>query len=251
MIGYWGKSKEVIGLTLEKAVPELKGPPFLGLLKQVWRTGISYEARDTAAQLLVDGKLQTFYFDFAYRAVKDRYGAMDCILHTAVDVSERVANRRLLESAAAQKIALHAQQALNEQLALSNEDLRLAQTALETLNQELETRVCSRTKALTESESRLRGLITHAPVAIAIFKGRDLIIESANAKILKLWGKKHDIVGQRLAHAMPELKGQPFLEILDKVFTTGQPYYSDESPALLEHNGVLQTYFFSFYTSRS
>ncbi|RYY12169.1 MAG: PAS domain-containing protein, partial [Chitinophagaceae bacterium] len=246
MIHYWGKTRDVIGLPLETAVPELKGQPFLGLLQNVWRTGNSYEASETAADLLIDGKIKTFYFDFLYRAVKDENGKVDCILHTATDVTERVAGRELVEAAMAQKIVLDTEQTLNEQLISSNEDLRLAQTSLNMLNEELEERVQSRTKALTESERRLRSLMTHAPVAIGVLTGRELFIESANAKILQVWGKTAAIVGQRLAEALPELQGQPFLQLLDDVFTTGQPCYSDEAKALLEHEGVLKTYYFNF-----
>ncbi|WP_345949227.1 ATP-binding protein [Mucilaginibacter sp. PAMB04274] len=88
MIGFWGKDRSVIGKPLAEAVPELEGQPFVGLLQDVWRTGITYEAKDTPAELLVDGKLQTFYFDFAYRAIKNDLGEIECILHTAVDVTK-------------------------------------------------------------------------------------------------------------------------------------------------------------------
>lgn len=246
MISYWGKNREVIGFPLEIAVPELKGQPFIGLLQHVWLTGESYEARDTAAELFIDGKMQTLYFDFWYRVLKDVNGKVDCILHTATDVSDRVATRLFIEEAAAQKNALDTELALNGHLVSSNEELHWAKTALNTLNQELEERVQDRTKALTESESRLRSLITHAPVAIGVLMGRDLVIESANARILQVWGKAADIVGLRLAQALPELQGQPFLQLLDNVFTTGLPYYSDGAQASLEHEGVLKNYHFNF-----
>ncbi|HEY0670507.1 MAG TPA: ATP-binding protein [Sphingobacteriaceae bacterium] len=90
MISYWGKDQSIIGKPLEEAVPELKNQEFIGLLKNVWNTGISYEAKDTPALLRVNDKLQEFYYDFKYRAIKDSSGEMYCILHTANDVTERV-----------------------------------------------------------------------------------------------------------------------------------------------------------------
>ncbi len=89
MIGYWGKDWSVIGQPLEFAVPELVGQPFGNILRRVWWAGIDYEARDMAAQLRINDNLQWHYFDFLYRAVKDKKGNVISILHTASDVTER------------------------------------------------------------------------------------------------------------------------------------------------------------------
>lgn len=237
MLGYWGKTRDVIGLPLEIAVPELEGQPFVALLQNVWLTGESFEAREAEAHLNVGGDLQTFYFDFLYRALKDEEGVVYCILHTATDVSERVAARELMANAVANKAALDTEQALNE-------ELRKAQAALSILNQELEDRVQDRTKALTDSESRLRNLIRHAPVAIGVLKGRDLVIETANAKLLAVWGRPASVIGEKLSSALPELAGQPFLQILDDVFTSGEPYYNHEVLGTMENDGVLKQYYF-------
>ncbi|NRF41234.1 hypothetical protein [Pedobacter foliorum] len=90
MIGFWGKDRTVIGKSMEKAIPELKGQPFIGLLQTVWKTGITYEAKDTMAILKVNEEIQEFYFDFTYRAIKGDSGEMKCILHSAEDVTEKV-----------------------------------------------------------------------------------------------------------------------------------------------------------------
>src|ERR1700761_4674105 len=61
MIGFWGKDRSVIGKTFEEAVPELIDQPFFGLLREVWRTGVTYNATDMPARLRVGGELQWFY----------------------------------------------------------------------------------------------------------------------------------------------------------------------------------------------
>ncbi|RYG15610.1 MAG: PAS domain S-box protein [Chitinophagaceae bacterium] len=48
-----------------------------------------------------------------------------------------------------------------------------------------------------------------------------------------------------LAEALPEIKGQPFLAILDEVFTSGKPFHAEEILANLEHNGILKGLFFN------
>ena len=97
---------------------------------------------------------------------------------------------------------------------------------------------------LAESESRLTNLITQAPVGIGVLKTKNLIIETANDEILQFWGKTKKVIGMPLAIALPELEGQPFLEILDNVYTSGITYAKNEVDAMLEKNGVLAKYYF-------
>lgn len=100
--------------------------------------------------------------------------------------------------------------------------------------------------AVAESEAKFRSLIEEAPVATTVFKGRDLIIDVVNEPMLKFWGKDESVIGKPLAEGVPELVGQPFLEILDEIFVTGIPYSSEEAPADLEVDGKLSTYYFNF-----
>lgn len=99
---------------------------------------------------------------------------------------------------------------------------------------------------LIASESRFRRLVQQAPVGIAIFNGRELLIEIANNEILKFWGKSVEIIGKRLDDALPELKGQPFLQLLDDVFTSGKAYYGVEALAQTVKNGVLSPAYYDF-----
>lgn len=90
MIGFWGKDEHVIGKTLLDAVPELAGQPFIGLLEHVFLTGETYSAKESPATLMVDDKLQTFFYDFTYSAIRDSAGTIDGIIHSATDVTELV-----------------------------------------------------------------------------------------------------------------------------------------------------------------
>lgn len=169
MIDLWGKDRSVIGKPLLEAIPELDGQPFLDILKQVWRTGITYEAKDDPAQLLVNGQLRTFYFNFIYRAIHNEKGEVDCILHTTTDVTELNLGRNLIAEAKKKQEALDKELALNEELANINEELAAAneelattleelseaneelthtQDNLQVLNEELEMRIQERTKKI-------------------------------------------------------------------------------------------------------
>jgi PAS domain S-box-containing protein len=100
--------------------------------------------------------------------------------------------------------------------------------------------VIARKKA-EQSEEKYKSLIAAAPMGIGVFVGRDLVIENPNESFIKVVGKGPDIEGKRLIEVMPELvqHGQPYLKILDDVFTTGKMYQSYGDPVIIEQQGEL------------
>ncbi|MGM9506564.1 PAS domain-containing protein [Larkinella sp. GY13] len=100
--------------------------------------------------------------------------------------------------------------------------------------------------ALKESEQRFRNLIEEAPAAMSLFVGPDMIVELPNEAMLKFWGKGDTVIGKPLREALPELVGQPFLDILDEVYRTGVEFSSQESEAVLVVDGKPGIYYFNF-----
>ncbi len=103
--------------------------------------------------------------------------------------------------------------------------------------------------AFDVSEAQRKQLYTayqQAPVGIGLLSGRKLKIEFGNDSILQVLGKTTDIVGKTVAEAIPELQGQPFLSILDQVYTTGQTYYGNNMPAIFKQDGTLKEGFYNF-----
>ncbi|WP_221393768.1 PAS domain-containing protein [Dyadobacter sp. NIV53] len=94
-------------------------------------------------------------------------------------------------------------------------------------------------KALQESESKLRTVIASAPAAIGLFVGRDLVVELPNQSFIDIVGKGPDITGKPLREVMPELESQPFLQILDDVYTTGITYNSFGTQVNIVQHGVM------------
>lgn len=182
MLRIWGKDRSVIGKSLEEALPELKGQPFIDMFRKVWLEGLVISGKDTAADLVIDDKLQTFYFDFEYRAIKNDAGKTICILHTAIDVSERVLRQQAMEQALEREEALQREQTLNEELAATveelattneelvatNEELQETQETLHVLNNELELRVVERFNQLSESEKRFKTMAEGTDIFIAV-----------------------------------------------------------------------------------
>ena len=225
MLVIWGKDKSVIGMPFAEALPEVAEQPFLELLKEVWNSGITYQAKATGATLNLNNQPATHYFDFEYKAIKNNEGQVYGILHTANDVTERVLQTKAL-------ILLQSKQHdLDKELAAAIE----AYNRLELIN-----------KNYLAGNQPLRHAILKVPVALGILSGPQLTIESANEDLLQVWGRPANVIGKPLIEALPELEDQPFPAILQQVLATGQPYYGNEEKALLEYECQLQERYFNY-----
>ncbi|WP_052265952.1 sensor histidine kinase [Pedobacter kyungheensis] len=112
MIAFWGKDRSIIGKPLQEAVPELIGQPFINMLKNVLLTGITDKGEAIPAETMRDGKLQTAYYAYEYRAIKDESGLPYCIIHTASDVTDMVKARQAIKETQLQRDALDQEQVL-------------------------------------------------------------------------------------------------------------------------------------------
>lgn len=95
----WGKDESVIGKTFLQALPELEGLPFYDLLVGVYTTGIPYDAYGERVDLFVDGRMQTYYFNFTYQPIRNDAGMIWGVMNTATDVTELVITRQKLAEA--------------------------------------------------------------------------------------------------------------------------------------------------------
>lgn len=99
---------------------------------------------------------------------------------------------------------------------------------------------------LADKANIFNTLIEESPMPIALYTGENMIIEVANKAMLKAWGRDASVIGKELALALPELKDQPFLDILKQVRSTGMPYEAKEDKVVLLNDNVLQTFYFDF-----
>lgn len=70
-------------------------------------------------------------------------------------------------------------------------------------------------------------LYMNAPAFISTLKGPGYVFELVNPEYQKLYGKR-ELLGKKVIDAIPELKGQGIMEMLDKVYYTGEPYVVTE-----------------------
>ncbi len=78
-------------------------------------------------------------------------------------------------------------------------------------------------QALSEERQHLRGLFQQAPGFMAALSGPDHIFTMANAAYLQLVGREN-ILGKPVREALPEVVGQGFIDLLDRVYRGGQPF---------------------------
>jgi PAS domain S-box-containing protein len=90
-------------------------------------------------------------------------------------------------------------------------------------------------------------LFMQAPVAIAIFRGSDFVIELANPTVCVFWGRKlKDVINKPLFEALPEAAGQGFEKILQNVMVTGKPFKANEVSVNLLRKGQQEKVYFNF-----
>lgn len=221
MIAFWGRDRSIIGQPLAQAVPELQGQPSFDILQNVWRTGESYESRNAQTQLFVNGQLQTFYFDYVYRAVKRPDGRMRCILHTATDVTKAVLNRaQLLEKEIKEQQLSTELKEIVEELSATNSQLTISQDELLEVNSQL-----------LASETMLDQILSQLPTPVVVLNGPNQVIESTNESLLSFWSKtREEVMGKPMLEVFPELIHQPFPALWKHVLTTGETISNLEKP---------------------
>ncbi|WP_162055928.1 PAS domain-containing sensor histidine kinase [Pontibacter pamirensis] len=95
----WGKGNKVIGRKLADILPELESQQIFKLLDQVYTTGIAYSEKNQRVELVVNDKLQTFYFNNNFTPLFDEAGKVYGIMNTAANVTDLVlAQQNLKES---------------------------------------------------------------------------------------------------------------------------------------------------------
>jgi len=97
------------------------------------------------------------------------------------------------------------------------------------------------------SEELLRQLFINAPMAIAILRGKDMVVELANEIMLQIWGRNLDaVLDKPLIEGLPELTGQPYWKILNGVYATGKRHVAEEAIVKLMRNNVLEDIYVKF-----
>ncbi|QRN98214.1 response regulator [Archangium violaceum] len=145
------------------------------------------------------------YWSATHTPLLDDRGEVAFILQHTVDVTEL---QRLKQAMRAAEVA--------RDVALPSEQVEAGVLQRARLVQEAN-------RNLDAERRHLRRLFEQAPGFVAFLRGRDHVFELVNPSYYQLVGHR-EILGKPVRDALPEVVGQGFLELLDRVFTTGEPF---------------------------
>jgi PAS domain S-box-containing protein len=116
------------------------------------------------------------------------------------------------------------------------QDDRIVGTIIEAREISEDKRLEAERKQLIDELRRERGRFAEvfhlAPAFIATLRGPDHVFEMTNEAYIRLVGGR-DVIGRPVAEALPEVIEQGFVDLLDRVRTTGEPFIGTEVPVVL------------------
>lgn len=172
----WGKGNDVVGKLYRDILPELNNQAVFEQVNTVFTTGIPFHAKNQRVDLLKNGEIKPYYFNYSFTPLYDAEGKIYGVMNTAAEVTE-----------------------------------------LHEAKQKVE-----------ESEKRFRDSVQQAPLAIAIFRGPDFMVEQANDAYLQIVDKQsHEFIGYSIFDALPEIKDQ-VAPLFSEVVTSGVPFYGND-----------------------
>lgn len=94
MIQLWGTTVEkVLNKPIFEGLPEAKDQGLENLINSVYNTGEKFIANERPVQLPRNGKIETFYLNFVYDALKESDGSISGVVAIAIDVTTQVLAR--------------------------------------------------------------------------------------------------------------------------------------------------------------
>jgi PAS domain S-box-containing protein len=104
------------------------------------------------------------------------------------------------------------------------------------------------------ARNQLRDLFVEAPTAIALLSGPDHQFVFANRAYFKMAGRRrNEIIGKLVRDALPELVDQGFLDVLNRVYQTGETFVASALEVDLVRGGRKQAVYvdFTYYPMRN
>jgi two-component system NarL family sensor kinase len=97
------------------------------------------------------------------------------------------------------------------------------------------------------ARNQLRDLFVEAPAAMALLSGPDHRFVFANRAYLRMMGRgRSELIGKFVRDALPELIDQGFLDLLDRVYETGEAFVASAREVSLIRAVIKQTFYVDF-----
>ncbi len=203
-------NREVMGKTLAEAFSPAEADYYRGLMDGMFRTGEPVTVLESPLQLVDSaGVAGDGYINLALRPYRNVAGEIVGALAVLQDVTVPVIARKQVEQLAA--------------------DLQVARKAAEL------------------ARSKLEQMFQSAPVFITLLRTSQHVFDLVNPAYRRLMGDR-ELLGKPVREVVPEVEGQGFFELLDRVYATGEPFVGNELPIRLRRKpgGVEEQAFVTF-----
>ena len=189
----WSGNRARVGLPVAEVYPEAVPQGFIGLLDEVYRTGQPFRGTEMRAELYdpATGRPVPRHVDFVYQPLTDAQGRTTGILVFIVDVTEKVRAR--------------------------------AQ------NQALQAELLAAAQRQAQEREALYQVFEQTPALVQLLRGPGHRIDYVNSAYQRLFPGR-PLVGPDLADALPELRDQGFVALMDRVYQTGETYFATDAP---------------------
>ena len=166
------------------------------------------------------------YWSATHTPIRDGQGKTAYILQHTIDITE-------LENLRRQAAGRQTESAINIQI--GGEILSRAEHVQED------------NRRLQSERNRLVDIFMQAPGFIAVLSGRNHVFQMHNEAYTRLVGR-NDLAGKSVLEALPEVRGQGFVELLNQVWDTGEAVEGRASPLVIRRDdeGPLQTVYIDF-----
>ncbi|QBE64976.1 hybrid sensor histidine kinase/response regulator [Pseudoduganella lutea] len=179
--------------------------------RPILEAGLRGETQEHVAKrltLMRNGVPEDVWFDLFYTPVHDTGGTVGGVLCTVVDVTQRV--------------------------------------RMEQWREQDRARLDQQNRRLREETGLLRELFEQAPSFMAVLRGPEHVFELVNRPYQRLVAGR-DVVGKTVDAALPEVRGQGFVDLLDRVYASGEPYVGRQIKVdLLGDDGLLEPRYLDF-----
>ena len=209
-LAIWGRTLEQVrNRPVFEALPEAATPEVVAIFEQAYATGNPHTAYEQATTLLRNGRPEQVYWNIVFEPQRGPDGHITGIFTIGTDVTEQVRARQQLEQ----------------------------------FNQELETRVEARTQealalqadllaaARQQADQRdtLYQVFEQTAGVVALLREPGHCYEYVNPAYQAFFPGR-PLVGRNVADAVPELVAQGFVNMMNRVYRTGETYFGQEVP---------------------
>ncbi|TGE14711.1 PAS domain-containing sensor histidine kinase [Hymenobacter elongatus] len=195
-------SRPLLGLPLLTALPELRGHAVWDILQRVYHSGHTHVDQGVRIALArrADGPLEDLYFNHIFQPDLGADGRPRGVVVYAFDVTREVRASQELEGRVSERT--------NAALAFQADVLAAAQRQV-------------------QERQAFHDVFEQTPALIALLGSPGHRFEYVNPAYQALFPGRQ-LVGLHLDVAVPELRAQGFVEVLDRVYQTGETFLGEE-----------------------